>query len=113
MNGKRMTKVMNTWSFTPAIVGNAGFPDKSPEVVIDPFLGVSTAVGSGKEGLFRVLHRVHCLNVGAAPCDKRRAHGNKPVFVEFAVSDSQRSVFYVYITHGQVERFRYTKPASI
>src|SRR5664279_515013 len=59
MNGKRMTKVMNTWSFTTAAVRNAGFPDKSPEVIIDSFFGVSTAVGGRKKRLFRGLHGVH------------------------------------------------------
>jgi hypothetical protein len=113
VNGKRMAHIMKAWSFTPAAVRDPCLPEKSAEVVIDPSFGVSTAVGSEKKGMLGLLEGVHRLHADAAPCSKRWAHGNKPVFVEFAISDGQRPFLFVYIAHRQVKRFRYAKPASV
>lgn len=108
-----MTHIVQAWSFAPAAVRDPRLPEKPAEVVIDSSFGVATAVGSGEEGTLSLPKRVHRLSVDAAPFSKREAHGHKQVFVELAISDSQRALFYIHIAYGQAKRFRYAEPASV
>jgi hypothetical protein len=113
VNGERMTKIVHPWSLAPTAVRDTGLPEKAAKVRIDGSFGASTVPVRREEDILRFSDRMYLLHVDATPLDKRGMQGNEPVFVELGVSDGQRSLFRVHVSHGQVKRFGYPKTASV